>query len=298
MARSSDSESEIVFLNELNSNGSSSEENKIDIELSSITHAVDGISISGKDNSRVDMEGGVVVTGGQNYTRSDSINLGLFDDSSDECDGIDLADEQSEKVETDVLTPGSKLGDVQSTMHTKLKAKLEVRSNSEAEMENILERFSEESCGNKLKETLEEIGGEKYQLVVEKSANTDEEEEDFCCICRDEHNNPKVLPKCSHKFCTECIDQYFRIKPVCPVCFVAYGVITGNQPKGHMSDRVLPKLHLPGYEKYDTITIHYSFGDGTQTVKYVHCIRYLIFIHIHTMNINIGIGKEIWGLII
>lgn len=278
MAGSSDSESEIVFLNELNGNGSSSEESKIDIELSSTTHAVHGISLSGKNNSSVDMEGGVVVTGGQNYTRSDSadsFDLRLFDDSSDECDSFDQADEQTEKVKIDLLTPGSKLGDVQSTMHTKLNAKLEVKSNSEAEMENILEKFSEESCGNKLKETLEEIGGEKYQLVVEKSSNTVEEEEDFCCICRDEHNNPKILPKCSHKFCTECIDEYFRIKPVCPVCFVAYGVITGNQPKGHMSDRVVPKLHLPGYEKYDTITIHYSFGDGTQTVKYVSDILVL-----------------------
>ncbi|WAR22414.1 DTX3L-like protein [Mya arenaria] len=97
-----------------------------------------------------------------------------------------------------------------------------------------------------------------------------DDEEDRCCICLDTHSNPKVLHKCSHKFCTECIDTHFRIKPVCPVCFVAYGVITGNMPEGHMSDYVSKKVRLQGYESYNTIVISYSFSDGTQKDHHPH----------------------------
>ncbi|XP_053406461.1 uncharacterized protein LOC123546838 [Mercenaria mercenaria] len=91
------------------------------------------------------------------------------------------------------------------------------------------------------------------------------EDDNFCSICRDAHTNPKTLKKCSHSFCTDCIDEYFKIKPACPECFVAYGVIKGNQPEGYMGDSI-SKIKLPGYEQYNTIVVSYGFSDGTQTV--------------------------------
>lgn len=88
----------------------------------------------------------------------------------------------------------------------------------------------------------------------------------FCCICMDEHTNPKTLTKCSHTFCTDCIDNHFKVKPTCPVCFIPYGIVTGNQPEGKMTDCV-SKIKLPGYESCDTIVISYSFNDGIQKVR-------------------------------
>ena len=91
---------------------------------------------------------------------------------------------------------------------------------------------------------------------------------DWCVICMDGFSKPKILHKCSHKFCEECIDEYFKVRPQCPVCFVAYGVITGIQPKnGDMSHSVNNRLNLPGYEAHKTIVVHYSFRDGVQTVS-------------------------------
>ena len=91
---------------------------------------------------------------------------------------------------------------------------------------------------------------------------------DWCVICMDVFSKPKILHKCSHKFCEECIDEYFKVRPQCPVCFVAYGVITGIQPKnGDMSHSVNNRLKLPGYEAHKTIVVHYSFRDGVQTVS-------------------------------
>ncbi|KAH3789919.1 E3 ubiquitin-protein ligase DTX3L-like [Dreissena polymorpha] len=117
----------------------------------------------------------------------------------------------------------------------------------------------------------DQMGGSLAPETQQQSGVTQQEkEEDFCCICRDEHNDPKVLPKCSHSFCTDCIDEYFKIKPQCPMCFTAYGVITGNMPQGDMSDYVSTKVKLSGYESIGTIVIHYSFADGTQTEEHPH----------------------------
>lgn len=115
--------------------------------------------------------------------------------------------------------------------------------------------------------------------LTEEYTGPKPEDEDFCSICRDSHTNPKTLKKCSHSFCTDCIDEYFKIKPECPNCFVAYGVITGNQPEGYMSDSI-SKIKLPGYEQYNTIVVSYSFSDGTQTVSFVFLSK-LKYILIH-----------------
>ena len=164
---------------------------------------------------------------------------------------------------SDQKTPGSKSRDTE-TMSPCVKPKVALGSKSEVDMESALEQVLAKDGGNDLKKAAE---SEQYQLVVEKGGSKTEEEEDFCCICRDKHDNPKVLEKCSHKFCTPCIDTYFKIKPVCPQCFVAYGIIKGNQPNGYMHDKISNKVHLPGYTEFDTIIISYSFGDGIQTVS-------------------------------
>ncbi|XP_051894993.1 E3 ubiquitin-protein ligase DTX3L [Pristis pectinata] len=89
------------------------------------------------------------------------------------------------------------------------------------------------------------------------------DEDKTCPICLEEIEVRETL-KCKHTFCKECIDMAFKTKSACPVCGEVYGELKGNQPEGgRMSHRNLA-MHLPGYEKYDTIEIHYTIPDGLQ----------------------------------
>ena len=50
-----------------------------------------------------------------------------------------------------------------------------------------------------------------------------------CPICLDDCDDPKILSKCGHVFCRNCIDQYFeKVKPQCPCCSMIYGEIRGE----------------------------------------------------------------------
>ncbi|KAH3849990.1 uncharacterized protein LOC127874395 isoform X2 [Dreissena polymorpha] len=55
-----------------------------------------------------------------------------------------------------------------------------------------------------------------------------------CVICMDDFTNPKKLA-CGHIFCTDCINQCFDTKQVCPTCGQICGIIKGDQPPGTMT---------------------------------------------------------------
>ncbi|XP_067888851.1 E3 ubiquitin-protein ligase DTX3L [Heterodontus francisci] len=93
------------------------------------------------------------------------------------------------------------------------------------------------------------------------------DEDTTCPICLEEIEVRETL-KCKHSFCKECIKEAFKTKTACPICGEVYGEIRGNQPEGGtMTSRNL-LLHLPGYEKYNTIEIHYIIPDGTQGAEH------------------------------
>ena len=102
--------------------------------------------------------------------------------------------------------------------------------------------------------------------VTASTPNTSNDKMDPCAICLHDITNAKTLPKCSHSFCVDCIELQFKYKPQCPVCFTAYGKMTGNQPKGYMDIKRDSRYHLPGYESYGIIRVSYSFYDDVQTV--------------------------------
>ncbi|XP_075466042.1 E3 ubiquitin-protein ligase DTX3L [Ascaphus truei] len=101
-----------------------------------------------------------------------------------------------------------------------------------------------------------------------KANRGSEEEEDKCPICLDKPKNKQVLDKCKHVLCAECWQQAKKHKPVCPVCNVSYGVVTGNQPDGRMTD-IANQTKLPGYN-CGTIRIDYSIPGGTQGANHPH----------------------------
>lgn len=84
-------------------------------------------------------------------------------------------------------------------------------------------------------------------------------------------NETKKLDLCGHKFCRNCIDEYFRkVKSVCPICQRVYAIIDGTQPaNGTMKSKVL-NMSLPGYESSKTIEIVYSIPNGVQTAEHPH----------------------------
>ncbi|XP_052772162.1 uncharacterized protein LOC128211426 isoform X3 [Mya arenaria] len=90
------------------------------------------------------------------------------------------------------------------------------------------------------------------------------DETNDCVICMDTISLPKTLI-CGHVFCTECIDQCFKIgKVVCPTCFRVVGKITGDQPSGTMTVYSSAYNDCAGYHGQGKITITYNFPDGLQ----------------------------------
>ncbi|KAJ8005584.1 hypothetical protein DPEC_G00119460 [Dallia pectoralis] len=93
--------------------------------------------------------------------------------------------------------------------------------------------------------------------------------EENCAICLETiDENYKTILKCNHSFCRGCLDQAFRIKPVCPTCGTVYGQLEGTQPKGGTMTVRMESSSLPGYENYGTIIIEYHIKSGTQTEEH------------------------------
>ncbi|XP_048202724.1 E3 ubiquitin-protein ligase DTX3L [Perognathus longimembris pacificus] len=104
-------------------------------------------------------------------------------------------------------------------------------------------------------------------LAHSEAPEENEKDKALCVICMDTIRDKHVLPKCKHEFCNACIEKSMTYKPVCPVCQTSYGVHKGNQPDGIMTHTTL-KEHLPGYEGYGTIEIHYKIGSGIQSKEH------------------------------
>ena len=84
-----------------------------------------------------------------------------------------------------------------------------------------------------------------------------------CSICLSDITNKKTLDKCGHSFCADCINEAFKHTKKCPLCFMVYGTLKGNQPEGNMFDS-FRSTSLPGFRSCGTITISYRFPSGIQ----------------------------------
>ncbi|OCT68943.1 uncharacterized protein LOC100127334 isoform X1 [Xenopus laevis] len=104
------------------------------------------------------------------------------------------------------------------------------------------------------------MGAAPSQYAEEVDGN----QEEMCPICLSRFKKKKTLDKCKHSFCEDCISRALQVKKACPMCGCLYGQLTGNQPDGKMEIFRDPSLHLPGYEKYGTIVIRYTFPAGIQ----------------------------------
>uniref|UniRef100_A0A4W5PP70 E3 ubiquitin-protein ligase n=1 Tax=Hucho hucho TaxID=62062 RepID=A0A4W5PP70_9TELE len=95
--------------------------------------------------------------------------------------------------------------------------------------------------------------------------NKQSDEEESCPICLNtiKENKKKTL-KCKHSFCRGCLEEAFKIKPVCPTCGVVYGELKGTQPKDGTMTTTKERSSLSGYEKYGTIVIQYHIPSGIQ----------------------------------
>ncbi|XP_078538548.1 E3 ubiquitin-protein ligase DTX3L isoform X2 [Lissotriton helveticus] len=93
-----------------------------------------------------------------------------------------------------------------------------------------------------------------------------EEQQATCPICLEIPRKKKILDKCKHEFCEQCLNTAMLHKPVCPVCNTPYGIVIGDQPDGRMDHYCTPDK-LPGYH-CGTIVIDYSIPDGIQGAKH------------------------------
>ena len=155
--------------------------------------------------------------------------------------------------------------------------------NSESDFESFIERGNEtcqieqeksDEKGNIVfidSDEEEDIGSHVENAEAKIDVDKAENEPSMCIICMDdEMEDPVRLKKCQHKFCRNCIEEYFSHKPVCPVCSTVYGEIFGNQPPG-TATVYLDRHSLPGYD-CSTVIIHYEIPDGMQTVRLNHTL--------------------------
>lgn len=118
-----------------------------------------------------------------------------------------------------------------------------------------------------LKRELSNESNEANKTIKKKVEEVKQEEEENCVICMDKITNMKKLEKCGHKFCTDCIDQYFNTaKQTCPTCGTVYGITKGTQPANAMMNVTISTVHLPGYQNINTIVIEYDVPNGIQGV--------------------------------
>ncbi|CAM9500711.1 unnamed protein product [Chrysoparadoxa australica] len=111
------------------------------------------------------------------------------------------------------------------------------------------------------------LSGSEAIAAAENATHT-VEEDDSCVICFDAFTvtAPALrLQRCTgHFFHAPCIQQSFDLLgPKCPTCQTQYGVVTGTQPDGEMTDRRI-RSSCSGYPNYGTIHIVYSFPGGIQ----------------------------------
>lgn len=108
-----------------------------------------------------------------------------------------------------------------------------------------------------------------YKQPVKEEKSIDQAKDETCPICLDTIKTPdcRVLDKCKHKFCKDCLDRAFKLKPACPMCGEIYGDLTGTQPKGGSMTVSWDRSSLPGYEKCGTIVISYYIPSGHQGVS-------------------------------
>ncbi|XP_035662212.1 E3 ubiquitin-protein ligase DTX3L-like [Branchiostoma floridae] len=100
-----------------------------------------------------------------------------------------------------------------------------------------------------------------YSSKAHRSEDISDED---CPICMGKVRQPKRLGCCNNVFCTDCIDQALRIKPVCPTCVYPIGVLTGPQPIKATIEVMTSSQDLPGYDGCGSIEIHYDVPSGIQ----------------------------------
>ncbi|XP_040214273.1 E3 ubiquitin-protein ligase DTX3L-like isoform X2 [Rana temporaria] len=105
---------------------------------------------------------------------------------------------------------------------------------------------------------------EKMDTSSSSAATKKEEEPDKCPICLCEMKDKVILEKCKHAYCKDCLKQLMAHKPVCAICGVSYGTVTGDQPDGTMNVNTRKYQHLPGYSGCGTIEIIYDIPSGIQ----------------------------------
>lgn len=88
-----------------------------------------------------------------------------------------------------------------------------------------------------------------------------------CIICTEPNTRPHQLT-CGHVFCKNCVQEFLKVKPVCPTCGSIQGVIKGDQPPGTMNRREV-RYSLSGFMGYSTIEIEYEIYSGKQGVRII-----------------------------
>ncbi|KAL2928586.1 RING-H2 finger protein ATL66 [Bienertia sinuspersici] len=65
-------------------------------------------------------------------------------------------------------------------------------------------------------------------IILHQQSSVGREDEMECCICLgafEDGDKVKVLPKCDHRFHSECVDRWLSTQSSCPLCRLSFTVI-------------------------------------------------------------------------
>ena len=92
-----------------------------------------------------------------------------------------------------------------------------------------------------------------------------------CKICQEDTLTSEEFVKlknCEHELCRTCFKRVDKMQPKCPFCQKWFDQPIGNQPENSTMSSKLISQPLPGFDKFKTIEITYSFPDGIQKANH------------------------------
>ncbi|XP_035682793.1 protein mono-ADP-ribosyltransferase PARP14-like [Branchiostoma floridae] len=129
---------------------------------------------------------------------------------------------------------------------------------------NTLRHIKFVNIEDKVNRVFVRVFSDNLQTVVTEGQSPEVSGYKDCPICLEKTERPKRLHCCGNEFCSDCIEQAFNSKPVCPTCGKQYGALKGSQPRqGRMEVQESPES-LPGYPECGLIKIRYLIPNGIQ----------------------------------
>jgi len=134
-------------------------------------------------------------------------------------------------------------------------------------------------------------GIKEFKTILDKTALVNKNntflEDNECSICFDSMEHSKNILRCGHSFHEECINEWIKIKPNCPLCRIY--IQLNLKIRARKIKNIFVRFMITGYNGYILIEKYYlDIKINAQKIKYSE-IRFLKY----RKNFKITYNKDI-----